>query len=70
MEKMKWFLSGFALGSLVAGIAALLLAPMSGAGLRTEIDTRFDRMRTEGKARIEDLRLSMPKRKIAMRKPG
>lgn len=47
MRKFFAFLAGLMSGAIVGAAVALLLAPMSGDALQSEIGARFDQLRAE-----------------------
>lgn len=47
MRNLIAFITGAALGSLVGSALALLMAPASGAELRTKVQTRYQEIRSE-----------------------
>jgi len=47
MKRVMNFLIGAALGALVGATLAILLTPYSGDDLRTQVQTRVDRVRQE-----------------------
>jgi gas vesicle protein len=47
MRNLIAFITGAALGSLVGSTLALLMAPASGAELRTKVQARYQEIRTE-----------------------
>ena len=61
MAKFGKFMSGFFLGALIGGAAALLLAPYSGEKLRVEADGYF-------KKTVEDIRLAATQKREELEK--
>ncbi len=47
MRKFFAFLAGLMSGAVVGGAVALLMAPMSGRDLQTEIGSRVDQLKAE-----------------------
>ena len=56
MSKMLSFLAGAICGALVGGTAALLLAPSSGEGLRSEMMNRWREALDEARLAMEETR--------------
>lgn len=54
MRKFFAFLAGILCGALVGSAAALLLAPMSGKDLQGEIADRFEQIKAEIEAAVEE----------------
>ena len=61
MAKFGKFMSGFFLGALLGGAAAILLAPYSGDQMRSEVDGYF-------KKTTEDIRLAAAKKREELEK--
>ncbi len=49
MRKLFSFMAGALCGLLIGGVAALLLAPMSGEDLRTTAENRWELSRSEAR---------------------
>ena len=54
MRKFFAFLAGIMCGALVGGAAALLLAPMSGQELQSEVTDRFTQLKADVETAIAE----------------
>lgn len=69
MRKFFSFLVGAALGGLVGGITALLLAPASGTDLRSQLRDRALRVQEDVKAAASARRVELEQQLAALRAP-
>jgi gas vesicle protein len=62
------FLAGIGIGVAVGAVAALMLAPQSGADTRRALRTRGKKVRNRARDAWEDLRLEMEATRRALRR--
>lgn len=69
MHKIFNFLMGMVVGGLVGGTVGLLLAPLSGEEVRTQLQERTIRLRDDIKAVAEERRAELERELAALRAP-
>ena len=69
MKKVTNFLSGFALGVILGGVTAILLAPSSGDDLRLTIQQEVERVQSDVKKAAEERRAELESQLDSLRTP-
>ncbi len=69
MNRAVNFLLGATIGALIGAMLAILLAPYSGDELRTEINIRANRVRTEVSKAAADRRAELERQLAALKAP-
>ena len=69
MNKAINFLAGASLGALVGVAVALMLAPVSGQELQSQIRDQVERIQIEVKTAAEDRRTELEEQLETLRKP-
>ncbi len=69
MNKIINFVAGATLGALVGATAAILLAPMSGEELQTQIKDQVEQIQLEVKTAASDRRAELEDQLSTLREP-
>ena len=69
MNKLMGFLAGGLCGALVGGVAALLLAPMSGNDLQERARHEFDDLVTDARVAAAEKRAQLEKQLATLKAP-
>ena len=69
MNKFINFVAGATLGALFGATAALLLAPVSGEEMQTQIKDQIEQVQTEVKNAASERRAELEKQLSALREP-
>jgi len=69
MRRFLSFLAGALVGGMVGAVVAILLAPVSGSDLRTQLLDRATKMQDEVKAAAAARRLELEQQLAALRAP-